>query len=107
MNVINPTVNLEISDGYGTISSAAAVEYSGPMESRATKFNDHFDSDGNDVRSGGSGSQIRILDKLAIFNFLKVAFRHLWSYYKVFVLGDMTSYRLGCHFSKTIKIPDI
>jgi hypothetical protein len=32
MNVNDPTGNMEISDGYGTISGAAAVDYSGPID---------------------------------------------------------------------------
>jgi RHS repeat-associated protein len=32
MNVNDPTGNMEISDGYGTISGAAAVDYSGPQD---------------------------------------------------------------------------
>jgi RHS repeat-associated protein len=38
MNVNDPTGNMEISDGYGSVSGAAAVDYSGPIFGRSGEF---------------------------------------------------------------------
>lgn len=46
MNVNDPTGNLEVSDGYGTVSSAAAVEYSGPLGDYYSESGKYLGTDG-------------------------------------------------------------